>query len=1233
MIGRGLVAVGAALATWATLARLLPEGAPAGIMVLGLVYGGIYALQAIGIVLVFRASRIVNFSQAELGSFAGVVAVSLVAQRGVPFLIGVPIGLAIAGATGVALHVLVMHRLRAAPRLIASVATIAAAQVVSGFAALLALRLADGPSTGTFQTPLSGRFTIAPVTFSGDHVFVVIVVGVVLVALTAFLKRTDYGIAIRAAADNADRATVLGVPVGRLTSTVWGLAGVLSALAVLLRLPIDGFTSFSAVSSGGPAILVRTLAAAVIARLERPGLAVAAALGIGVTDSLTSWTTGDSSYVDAVLVGVILLALLLQRSGFSRREENELASSRFQALREIRPIPRELAVLPEVRWGSTIARLSVLAFALSLPLWTSPSQQQLAAVVVIYAMVGTSIVLLTGWAGQISLGHWALVGLGGTAAATLYGRHGWDFFAALPAGAAVAAAAALVIGLPALRVRGPFLAVSTLAFALSASSFLFSARSFPWLVTDRIERPVLWGRLRLDEEWQVYLLALVALVAVMGGLAALRRSRVGRVIIASRDNKANAEAVGISTTAARLLAFVLSGAIAGVAGVLYVTYQEGFRADAFGPQVSLQVFSLAVIGGLGSLSGAVLGAVYLRGAEFFLPAGWDRVASGFGVLVLLLVAPGGLGELADRARLRLLRHLAARRGIDVPSLTADRADTSTTSDTDGGTVAPAIAALADTGDAQPALEVRALDAGYDRVQILFDVDFSVRHGEIVALLGTNGAGKSTLLKVCAGLLDPTNGVVSIGGRDATAESPQLRAGHGLGVVPGGRGVFANLTVAENLRMAGWLRRREPDDGRLERIRTWFPRLVERWDAAAGDLSGGEQQQLSLAMAFLPGPDLLLIDELSLGLSPIVAEDLFRIVRDINREGVTVVLVEQSVSNALRVADRAVFLEKGQPRYDGPTHVLLERPDVLRAVFLTDASAVPVPVGDRIRDEVRLRASGLSLSYGGVQAVRDVDLEVRRGEIVGIIGPNGAGKTSLFDLLSGFQEPTDGGIEVDGDDVTVWSAARRARSGLGRTFQDARLWPSLTVREAIAVALDRHVEERGVSGPLLGLPISRRSEACVAAAVDDLVESLNLGAHADKFVSELSTGTRRIVELAVLSAHRPGVVLLDEPSGGLAQRETEALVSVLRRTRDELDCSIVLIEHDLHLVTQVSDRLIAMVDGAVVVEGPPADVLRHPVVEAAYLGDAAPPDDPAAGRRRRGQLLGRPGPGPVLTDSR
>jgi ABC-type branched-subunit amino acid transport system ATPase component len=506
------------------------------------------------------------------------------------------------------------------------------------------------------------------------------------------------------------------------------------------------------------------------------------------------------------------------------------------------------------------------------------------------------------------------------------------------------------------------------------------------------------------------------------------------------------------------------------------------------------------------------------------------------------------------------------------------------------------------------LQCRGVDAGYDKVQILFGVDLDVQEGEIVALLGTNGAGKSTLLKAVSGLLRPTAGSIRLAGKEITGAEPGVIAAMGVVQVPGGKAVFPTLTVGEHFRIGCWLFAAEDQgdvDARIERVLEMFPRLRERWGQLAGDLSGGEQQQLALGMAFVAKPKLLIIDELSLGLAPAIVGQLLEIVREIHRQGCTIILVEQSVNVALTIATKAFFMEKGEVRFSGPTADLLERDDILRSVFLQGASAKlsARPAAGRaavVRTPV-LQVEGLSRSFGGIKAVSDVSFTLHEGEILGLIGPNGAGKTTIFDLISGHLDADAGRISLAGTDVTRWGADRRAAVGLGRSFQDARIFPSLTVAENIAMGLERHIDVRDHVSALFGTPALRESEEDVAYTVDDLVELMGLGAYRDKFVSELSTGSRRVVDLAMSIAHDPRVLLLDEPSSGIAQRETEALGPLLLRIREETGCAILVIEHDMPLIQALSDQILALELGSVLLQADAATVMSDPRVVSSYLG--------------------------------
>jgi ABC-type branched-subunit amino acid transport system ATPase component len=255
----------------------------------------------------------------------------------------------------------------------------------------------------------------------------------------------------------------------------------------------------------------------------------------------------------------------------------------------------------------------------------------------------------------------------------------------------------------------------------------------------------------------------------------------------------------------------------------------------------------------------------------------------------------------------------------------------------------------------------------------------------------------------------------------------------------------------------------------------------------------------------------------------------------------------------------------------------------------------------VRAPVVLRVQGLQVRFGGLKAVDVEDMAVRRGRIVGLVGANGAGKTTLLDVISGHLAASSGRVVLDGTDVTRLSPAARARRGLGRSYQNAALFPGLTVEETLAVALDRTVRHVTPVAGALGLPIARRGERNVRAAVDTLVEQMGLGAFRDKFVAELSTGSRRIVDLAGIFASRPNVLLLDEPSSGVAQREVEALGALLKTTRDVLGATMLVVEHDIPMLRTLCDEMYALETGRVIAHGTPDEVLADASVIASYLG--------------------------------
>ncbi|MBW3668147.1 MAG: ABC transporter permease [Actinobacteria bacterium] len=644
--------------------------APPAILFLGVVLGSLNALVAMGLVLVYRANRIINFAQGDLGAVAAVLAVSLIVGWRVPFFLALAIGFVAAVVLGAVVEVLIIRRFASAPRLILTVVTIALSSVLAW--GQLAIPTFFGYQTAPqdFRVPFNFTFDWFPVVFSAAHLLVLIAVPLIAGGLAAFFRFTRTGIAVRAAAESADRAALLGIPVKRVFMLVWILAATLSGAAVLLRTPIVGVSIGTVL---GPAILLRALASAVIARMENLPIAFGAAVVLGVLEQSVQWSTGRTLIVDAVLFAIILTALLFQRNARLGRAEDAGTSS-WTAAREVRPVPRELRTVPLVRWGTFALSAGLLCLLVFAPLFMNGSKVNLLGAGLAFAIICVSLVVLTGWAGQISLGQLAFGAFGAAVAGTM-AQNGWHLFACLLAGGAVGGVVAIAIGIPALRIRGPFLAVTTLAFALATGSFFINREFFPWLVPDgRITRPVLFGKFDLESEWAYYYVLLGLLVLVLASVASFRNSRAGRVLVATRDNVRAAQSYGVNPVRARLTAFAFSGSIAGIGGAALAFHQHTVPGLTLDVTASISVFIMVVIGGLGSVPGALVGAAYYTFLNYSpltrLPAS-RLLGSGFGVLMILLFLRRGLGGAMYDLRDDILRRIARAKGIVVPSLLAD----------------------------------------------------------------------------------------------------------------------------------------------------------------------------------------------------------------------------------------------------------------------------------------------------------------------------------------------------------------------------------------------------------------------------------------------------------------------------------------------------------------------------------------------------------------------------------
>jgi branched-chain amino acid transport system permease protein len=666
-VAPGVVIAAAVLASWPLVAAVLPHGAPVGIVLQGIVLGTANGLLAIGLILIYRTNRIVNFAYGSLGSVAGLFGVELYLNKRWNYFAAMGLAVILGLVLGGVVEFLVIRRFTRSSRLVLTVATIGLAQVLGGMELLLPTFFGGhtGP-LGGFASPIHrGVLTVEPVVFTGDHVLILTIVPAVIAALTWFLGRTDAGIAMRAAAENLDRARLLGIPVAKLSTLVWVVGGGLSALTYVLTVPSRG-----AVPSGlaGPGLLLPALAAAVLARMESLPVAFFAAAGLGALEQIVFWSGNVPSAADVVFLLVILAGLLARRDRMGRLSDE---SSSWTDTAVARPVPFELRRLPEVRIAKGVIYAALAAAAVAAPFVYGSSSTTTLSLTLVWAMVAVSLVVLTGWGGHISLGQFAIVGVGAVTAGNMVNKLDADLFVALLVAGVVGGVVALLLGLPALRIRGLFLAVTTLAFAVALDSYFLNPTYFNRWIPSPVDRPNLWQRWPLERARAMYFLCLAFLVLFVFLARGVRRARAGRVLIAARDNRRAAEAASVPTTAVMLSGFVFSGILAGIAGGLHVIVLHGARVGSYQPVLSLQVFSMAVIGGLGSVGGVLLGVFSLRAIENIGSQGTRLLITGTSLLAVLLVVPGGLGQVALNVRDRFLRLVANRRGLLVPSLVAD----------------------------------------------------------------------------------------------------------------------------------------------------------------------------------------------------------------------------------------------------------------------------------------------------------------------------------------------------------------------------------------------------------------------------------------------------------------------------------------------------------------------------------------------------------------------------------
>lgn len=932
------------------LGRFTSFETPGPVIALGTIIGLTYGLLAVGLVLVYRSNRIINFAHGETGAFAAAVFGVVTTKWHINYYLFLPVGLLVGAGAGALAEVGVVRRLRNAPRLMSVVATLGVGQFLVFFGLLVNSQAGAGnlfPMPPGLPTWDWGALRITQA-YCGMLFFAPVAV----LGVAFFLKYSRFGLAIRSAAANPEAARMAGIPAARMSSLAWGLAGALSAFTAILTQPTRGFTSGE---TFGPGLLLRALAGAVLARMNNLPLALAGGVGLGIIEQLLLWNKPQSGLVEVALFAIILLTLLIQRQRGGRDEEK----GSWAAVQALRPIPEALQRLWLVRNLGSIVAVAALIVAGLLPLFVTNSTSITFVSIMGFAIIGLSVGIVTGLGGQLSLGQFGIGAVGAWASFEVSSRTGNFALSFLYAGLA-GAAVSLVIGLPALRIRGLFLTVTTLSFALVMPAF-FLQQDF--VLGDGVDpgRPCLDSACKhaLETGKSYYLFSLPVLVIVTLLARNVRRGGFGRLLTAIRDNEDAARAFTVPAARVKTQGFLLAGFVAGIGGALYGHALSRIGASSFPTSASISAVAMTVIGGISLLSGPIIGALFVIGIPKFVPLdSAGLAASALGQLIIILYLPSGLGGLAEPVRDRIVKALGRRAGIDVEAAYGEVATAAGSASTSTSALvrqraAPVAVAERLRPPGSSLLEVTRLRKSFGGVHAVRGVSMSVRAGETVGLIGPNGAGKTTTFELIGGFTKADAGRVVFEGQDITTFGPEARGRLGLIRSFQDAALFPTLTVQETVRLS--LERTHPTrffssvlgvsggeqaKSKLTRELIGFMGLDAYRSTQVQQLSTGTRRIVEIACLVGLQPTLLLLDEPSSGIAQRETEALGQLLDTIKAQlQLTLLVIEHDIPLIMGLADRIVAMADGEVIAAGTPDIVRNDPAVVEAYLGGSIAAI------------------------------------------------------------------------------------------------------------------------------------------------------------------------------------------------------------------------------------------------------------------------------------------------------
>ncbi len=965
------------------------------VIVSGIVTGFLYAMAGLGLVAVYRTTRVINFALGGMGAISAYIASTLLNDN-LAYGYVFPIALIIGGIVGLLVEFGVVRPLRRLPPLTIAIGTLAVLLILQGI-----LGAEYGYSPQALPEVLANAGTLRAGSFAiSANQILIIGVGIVVTALLIVLMlRTRLGLTMRATSSGPQTCSLLGVNVSRTRVSAWVIGGAYGALAALLVTPQtylapSSFTTF----------LLTAFAAVVLGGFASiPGVVIGS-LFFGVAINLLEVYL-NSKLIDVYTFIGIALVLVFRPHGLFGKREHEVSEPDLSAsgggvdLGEARPRAPE-APSEDIPAGETTAKtagqiaatettadeavearprrwwavplrytpwLGVLLVFAIVPLIFGQADVFLLATA-LAAFVGIlGLNILVGYSGQVSLAHSAFLLIGALTSAIAI-SHGVAPLVTLPIALAVGAVVGLLIGLPATRLSGLYLVLLTLTFAfaipeldLQFGSLTGGSNGLPINFPTSLTDPS-------NQYW--FVLAIAAFLTVVTLIVV--NTRLGRGWRAARDSPDGAQALGLRPFIIKIGAFAWSAAFAALGGALTSMLVGFVTPGSYDVFISIYALLAIVLGGTGSIFGSLLGAMFITLVPNYTQGSGvpQDVIFGAVLLAVLIVAPSGIVGLLQRVRDQVqarVRRGGGLRSLCPPHLTRARSETGAagsgrhepaiatadhladvvsragTSRTDGApppTSTTTAGGSSPTNGGAPLLAVNDLSAGYGLVDVLHEVSLQVGHGEVVALVGANGVGKSTLLRTISGLIAPSSGAISWRGQKLSGRTGAHRITRmGIGHVPEGRAIFPDLSVSDNLTMGTFgIGDRVGGHGMSrDDVLQRFPIIKERAKQRAGTLSGGQQQMLAIGRALVGRPELLMLDEPSLGLAPVIVDQVFDILREIASSGVSVLLVEQNAQAALALADRAYVISRGRIVLQG-TAEELRSDERLRETYLAVGAA-------------------------------------------------------------------------------------------------------------------------------------------------------------------------------------------------------------------------------------------------------------------------------------------------------